>query len=106
MMRSLTMLPRCDPGRCVACGGPTCPDGMKVMIRRGVAGAPTFPRWLQMAVGACTACTAAALPSTALGQRDAPIEEVVVTSSIVETPRRQIGAAVSVVDGGEVELRG
>jgi len=76
------------------------------MIRRGVAGAPTFPRWLQMAAGACTACTAAALPSTALGQRDAPIEEVVVTSSIVETPRRQIGAAVSVVDGGEIELRG
>lgn len=34
------------------------------------------------------------------------LEEVVVTSSRIETPLRQIGAAVSVVTGKEIELRG
>jgi vitamin B12 transporter len=34
------------------------------------------------------------------------LEEIVVTSSIIETPRRQIGTAVSVISGDEIELRG
>ena len=33
-------------------------------------------------------------------------EEIVVTSSIIPTPRREIGTAVSVIDGPEMELRG
>lgn len=35
-----------------------------------------------------------------------PLEEIVVTSSIVPQPRRQIGTAVSVIDAEEIELRG
>src|SRR5690606_20388238 len=34
------------------------------------------------------------------------VEEVVVTASVTETPRRQIGTAVSVISGPEIELRG
>jgi vitamin B12 transporter len=50
----------------------------------------------------------AGLPAVASAQGGATdrLDEVVVTSSIIETPRRQIGAAVSVIGGGEVELRG
>lgn len=33
-------------------------------------------------------------------------EEIVVTSSMLPTPRRQIGTAVSVIDGAAIELRG
>jgi vitamin B12 transporter len=33
-------------------------------------------------------------------------EEIVVTSSIIPTPRREIGTAVSVIDGPAIELRG
>jgi vitamin B12 transporter len=33
-------------------------------------------------------------------------DEIVVTSSLVPQPRRQIGTAVSVLDGAEIELRG
>jgi vitamin B12 transporter len=33
-------------------------------------------------------------------------EVVVVTSSLIETPLRQVGAAVSVIDGADIELRG
>src|SRR5262245_26245834 len=35
-----------------------------------------------------------------------PTEEIVVTSSIVPTPRRQLATAVSVIDGASIELRG
>ncbi len=34
------------------------------------------------------------------------LEEVVVTASLVETPVRQIGASVSVIDSAEIELKG
>jgi len=51
--------------------------------------------------------TAAALAQPGDDTRTAgPLEEVVVTSSIVPTPRRQIGTAVSVISGAEIELRG
>jgi vitamin B12 transporter len=33
-------------------------------------------------------------------------EEIIVTSSLIETPRRQIGTAVSVIRGDDIELRG
>jgi vitamin B12 transporter len=33
-------------------------------------------------------------------------EEIIVTSSMIPTPRRQIGTAVSVLEGAEIELRG
>ena len=33
-------------------------------------------------------------------------EEIVVTSSLIAQPRRQIGAAVSVIDFDDIELRG
>lgn len=69
------------------------------------AGNARASRRIGWAVGACALC-AAASPLGALAQRQVPMEEVVVTSSIVETPRRQIGAAVSVIDSGEIELRG
>jgi vitamin B12 transporter len=35
-----------------------------------------------------------------------PPEEIVVTSSLIPTPRREIGTAVSVLEGAEIELRG
>jgi vitamin B12 transporter len=35
-----------------------------------------------------------------------PTEEIIVTSSIVATPRRQLATAVSVIDGPDIELRG
>ncbi len=33
-------------------------------------------------------------------------EEIIVTSSMIPTPRRQIGTAVSVIEGADIELRG
>jgi vitamin B12 transporter len=47
------------------------------------------------------------LPSAAqpVGARAKP-DEIIVTSSILPTPRRQIGTAVSVIDNAELELRG
>src|SRR5215831_17518620 len=35
-----------------------------------------------------------------------PPEEMIVTSSLVPQPKREIGAAVSVLDFGEMQLRG
>jgi len=61
------------------------------------------PRWVGVFVGAVCA---AAGPGVVHAQGASRLEEIVVTSSVVETPRRQIGAAVSVIDGGEIELRG
>lgn len=50
----------------------------------------------------------AAIPERALSQpdRNAELDEIVVTSSIIATPRRQIGTAVSVIERDEMELRG
>ena len=50
-----------------------------------------------LALASATLCGAA--------QQAAP-EEIVVTSSIVAQPRREIGTAVSVIDSEEIELRG
>ena len=44
--------------------------------------------------------------SVSLAGAQAPPEEIVVTSSLVAQPRRQIGTAVSVLDAAELELRG
>ena len=52
-----------------------------------------------------TALGAALAASSAVAQQSRP-EEIIVTSSIVEQPRRQIGTAVSVIDFEEIELRG
>jgi vitamin B12 transporter len=48
------------------------------------------------------------LPAAVFAQNadDAPLEELIVTSSIIETPRRQIGTAVSVIGADDIELRG
>lgn len=49
-----------------------------------------------------------ALPVTGFSQDadDAEIDEIVVISSKIEVPRRQVGVAVSVIEGEEIELRG
>jgi vitamin B12 transporter len=44
--------------------------------------------------------------STAAAQEAERLEEIVVTSSLIETPRRQIGTAVSVVPADDIALRG
>jgi vitamin B12 transporter len=49
------------------------------------------------------AAPAPSAEAQALGDRP---EEIVVTSSIIPTPRREIGTAVSVIDGAAIELRG
>ena len=43
---------------------------------------------------------------TSAGHREEPLEEIVVTSNLLPTPRREVGTAVSVIDGAEMELRG
>lgn len=47
-------------------------------------------------------------PGTANAQNgsDDGLEEIVVTSSRIEVPRRQVGTAISVIDQSEIELRG
>lgn len=58
-----------------------------------------------VAVSAALSALAAA-PGIAEAQPADGLEEVIVTASVVETPRRQIGTAVSVISGPEIELRG
>lgn len=57
---------------------------------------------------AAAAALMAVMPSIAAAQaREArPLERIVVTANLIERPRRQIGAAVSVIPDGEIELRG
>jgi vitamin B12 transporter len=58
---------------------------------------------------AAATLTGSAWLATGAGAQDAstePTEEIVVTSSIVPTPRRQLATAVSVIDGASIELRG
>jgi vitamin B12 transporter len=55
-------------------------------------------------IGAVAAATVP--PLAARGQSAAPPEEIVVTGSLVPTPKREIGAAVTVIDATEIELRG
>ncbi len=60
--------------------------------------------WTRRALAAATmAAGSASIPTTAGAQ---PTEEIIVTSSIVATPRRQLATAVSVIDGPSIELRG
>jgi vitamin B12 transporter len=61
-------------------------------------------RNLGTALGFLAAVLAAFAASSAVGQPQP--EELIVTSSIVEQPRRQIGTAVSAIDYPEIELRG
>ena len=50
--------------------------------------------------------SAPALATATGAAQPTPPEEIVVTSSIIAQPRRQIGTAVSVIDFDEIELRG
>ena len=52
------------------------------------------------------AAVASASAALSVGAQQTALEEIVVTSSIVEQPRRQIGTAVSVIEADEIELRG
>ena len=65
---------------------------------------PGFPK----SVFAALMTVGAAVPQ--LGQAQTPTaqrpEEIIVTSSIIAQPRRQIGTAVSLIDFDEIELRG
>jgi len=75
------------------------------MVSAYANAAATALRSLGLVAGV-SALGAAVSPATAFAQGGSRLEEIVVTSSIIETPRRQIGAAVSAIDGGEIELRG
>ena len=56
--------------------------------------------WLPLAAAVLAA------PADARGNPPERLEEIVVTSSLIEMPRRQLGTAVSVLTGEELELRG
>jgi vitamin B12 transporter len=64
------------------------------------------PGYLGQLSAAVLACIS--LPSLAEAQSGTaePTEEIIVTSSIIAQPRRQIGTAVSAIDFEEIELRG
>ncbi|HUL81845.1 MAG TPA: TonB-dependent receptor, partial [Gammaproteobacteria bacterium] len=75
---------------------------------RGAA-APRGPAFAPTALAASALAGLLAAASTPSAEAQAPAdrtEEIVVTSSIIPTPRREIGTAVSVIDGPEIELRG
>jgi vitamin B12 transporter len=59
-------------------------------------------------IGVIALAALATLPQGAFAQNAAPqrLEEIVVTSSMIAQPRRQIGTAVSVLTFEEIELRG
>jgi len=58
-------------------------------------------------LGAGSALVAAALlPLAAAAQTSTRPEEIVVTGSLVPTPKREIATAITVLDGPEIELRG
>ena len=66
----------------------------------------SFTKNLRSALGLLAAAASVLATFPAAAQQTAPAEEIVVTSSIVAQPRRQIGTAVSVVESAEIELRG
>lgn len=69
---------------------------------RATVGLPT-------ALSAAVLASLASIPVTGRAQSGSAaeqIEEIVVTSSIIAQPRRQIGTAVSVIDFADIELRG
>ena len=57
-------------------------------------------------VSSLAAAVGSALAMSSVGAQQTPPDEIVVTSSIVAQPRRQIGTAVSVIEVEEIELRG
>lgn len=61
------------------------------------------PRAALIPLAAAIVAATAALPARA---QPTVRDEIVVTSSIIEQPRRQIGTAVAVIDIEEIELRG
>ncbi len=68
-----------------------------------------LPRPARRKVAAAVAATlVGSLPIHAAAQSQTPdrLEEIVVTGSLIEVPLRQVGTAVSVLGGDEIELRG
>jgi vitamin B12 transporter len=66
-------------------------------------------QWTRHTLAAASLTAGSAwLPTVATAQAGPAdrVEEIVVTSSIVPTPRRQLATAVSVIDGPSIELRG
>jgi vitamin B12 transporter len=65
-------------------------------------------RRTRYALAAAALASGSLLPALATAQATTTTrpEEIVVTSSRVPTPRRQLATAVSVIDGADVELRG
>jgi vitamin B12 transporter len=55
---------------------------------------------------ACYLLLGATSFAAAQSNDDGALEEIVVTSSRIEIPRRQVGAAISVIDEEEIKLRG
>lgn len=77
-------------------------------MSRTLAGSQTA---LQLRLRPLAALTAAALaatagPAAAQPQTSDRLDEIVITGSLIEVPLRQVGTAVSVLDGDELELRG
>ena len=64
---------------------------------------PAHARWLIV-----LAVSTVALPNTSDAQNAAQerLEEIIVTSSIIAVPRRQLGTPISAIDNAEIELRG
>ena len=65
----------------------------------------SFTKNLRSALLLLVAAASASAALSGAAQQAAP-EEIVVTSSIIAQPRREIGTAVSVIESGEIELRG
>ena len=65
-------------------------------------------RVLKRAVMAHTVAVTLVFAATAMSQEtgDDELDEIVVTSSKIEVPRRQVGSAMSVIDQDDIELRG
>ncbi len=68
--------------------------------------APAGRGLLKPLIAAVAAACAAPQLGQAQSSSDQRPEEIIVTSSIVPQPRRQIGTAVSVIDFDDIELRG
>ena len=64
---------------------------------------PAHARWLIV-----LAVSTVASPNTSNAQNAAQerLEEIIVTSSIIAVPRRQLGTPISAIDNAEIELRG
>ena len=65
----------------------------------------SFTKHLRSPLRLLVAAASASATLSGAAQQAAP-EEIIVTSSIIAQPRREIGTAVSVIESGEIELRG